>query len=159
MSSIQNIKNEICGYDQAIMLMEKERAKRIVRHNFIELFHWDFETMGEVDVTADFNKVGNLCEGNLKVMFSFIEKPGFLPGFIDSSKIGYLKIKYSEDTSEFPSTINCDIQGTLEGHLLLTKGKIYIPTDLTACDRDDYMKLKSLIHTLVVRSTTILKPL
>jgi hypothetical protein len=140
------------------MLMEKERAKLIVRHNFIELFNWDFEKMGEVDVTADFNKVGNLCEGNLKVMFSF-EKPGFLPGTIDSSKIGYLKIKYSEDTSEFPSTINCDIQCTLEGKLLLTKGSIFIPADLTACDRGHYMKLKSLIHTLVVRSTTVLRAL
>jgi hypothetical protein len=133
-SKLREIKKEIDDYQRTIDTLVKERQKKIFQHNFIKYFNWDFKKFGDfhLEMTGPTSSHNDMI-----VSFKLIFQGRHI------LKSEYLTFNYHEfyEAGKTWSTIECDIEASLEGHLLLTKRNIMIPVDLTACDRSDYTKL------------------
>tara|TARA_B110000444_G_C18837148_1_gene596685 strand:- start:1983 stop:2447 length:465 start_codon:yes stop_codon:yes gene_type:complete len=136
-SELTNIRKKIHDYQHTIDTLVKEKQKEIFRHNFIKYFDWDFKKFGDFHLEM----VINGCD-DIYVSFKLVFQ-GKTPMTVNL-KTEYLTFDYNEykfiEIKGF-STIKCEVSASLEGHILLAKRNIFLPTDLTACDRDDYKKL------------------
>lgn len=143
-SELTNIRKKIHDYQHTIDTLVKEKQKEIFRHNFIKYFDWDFKKFGDFHLEM----VINGCD-DIYVSFKLVFQ-GKTPMTVNL-KTEYLTFDYNEykfiethwrrlDGRAGPA-IKCEVSASLEGHILLAKRNIFLPTDLTACDRDDYKKL------------------
>ena len=142
---LTNLKKEIDKYTDTISTIHLERLKKIYRHNCIKYLNWDFKKYG------DFNLEMEVCQKGIYGPTGIIEKNFTTVSFklwfksddFVLSKPEYILFHYKEifeAKKGFP-TIECNVDVSDQGHMLLTENKIAIPVDLTACDDSNYKKL------------------
>ena len=137
--NLTNLKKEIDNYTDTISTIHLERLNKIYRHNCIKYLNWDFEKYG------DFHLEMKVCQTPKpeKKITTVSFKLWFKSDDFVLSKPEYILFHYKEifeAKKGFP-TIECNVDVSDQGHMLLTENKIAIPVDLTACDDSNYKKL------------------